>query len=215
MQLKTPTMQPSFSWLGVQDYAEAMKKIQLQVQGLKDAQQSEHVFCCEHPPIYTTGRRRIDNRVQKSLPAPLLITDRGGETTFHGPGQLMFYPVICLSQRKLAVSCYVSWLEKSCIQLCASLGVQAQQRSGFPGVWVGQQKIAAVGLRVRHGIVYHGMALNLDVDLCWFAAIQGCGLSTPVVNLQTLTKKVVNKEVVAKYWYKLFCHLLEEGCGEI
>jgi len=203
-------VQPSFSWLGLQDHASVMTVIQSHAK-----QQQEHIICCEHIPIYTTGRRRIDNRKQTDLPAPLVVSDRGGETTFHGPGQLMFYPIINIAQRQLAVSCYVSWLEKSCIQLCRSLGVTVQQRQGFPGVWVEHAKIAAVGLRVRHGMVYHGMSLNVHVDSLWFDAILGCGLSTPIINLNTLTTQELVLEKLAKQWHELFCRILGDGCGTI
>jgi len=214
-QLKYNYLPPSFSWLGLQDYVVAMEKIQTQVHGLRTKTMCEHVFCCEHRAIYTTGRRKIDNRQQAELPAPLLLTDRGGETTFHGPKQLMFYPVIHLAKRGLSVSCYVSWLEKSCITLCATFGVEAYQRQGFPGVWVANHKLAAIGLRVRHGIVYHGMALNVDVEPTWFDAISGCGLSTQMVNLNALTGQTLTLEQLGENWYNIFCTVLGEGCGTI
>ncbi|MDQ6961553.1 MAG: lipoyl(octanoyl) transferase LipB [Mariprofundaceae bacterium] len=206
---------PSFSWLGQQAYEPMIEQLKQHAHALHLAQVAEHVFCCEHQPIYTTGRRRIDNRQQAELPAPLIFSDRGGETTFHGTGQLMLYPVINLKQRKLAVSCYVSKLERSCMALCASLGVQARQRSGFPGVWIGDQKIAAVGLRVRHGIAYHGMALNVCVDVTCFDAILGCGLDSKVVNLQACTDESLSLKKLSTAWFHQFCLLLGEACESV
>ncbi|HXH64879.1 MAG TPA: lipoyl(octanoyl) transferase LipB, partial [Mariprofundaceae bacterium] len=140
-------------------------------------------WVCEHDAVYTTGRRGCDNRTVATLPAPLVHTDRGGETTFHGPGQLMLYPLIDLRRRRLGVRDYVSLLEASCIGLLERLGVAAQRRCGFPGVWTDRGKIAALGVRVQHGVAYHGMALNVDVDPAWFACIDPCGLSLPVDRL--------------------------------
>ncbi len=143
----------------------------------------EVIWSCEHEPVYTTGRRGVDNRLLEALPAPFVRTDRGGETTFHGPGQLMLYPVIHLRRHGLGVKAYVCLLEQSCINLLQSMGVAAQRREGFPGVWTAQGKIAALGVRVKHGVAYHGMALNVDVAGHWFAAINPCGTGLAVDRL--------------------------------
>jgi len=167
---------PAYRWLGRQPYAPFAAAMLAHAQGVQRQTTEEAIWCCEHDPIYTTGRRAIDNRTAPTLPAPLIISDRGGETTFHGPGQLMLYPILNLKQRGLAPRAYVRLLEESCIDLLADYGIPATRRSGAPGVWVDQRKIAAIGLRISHGVVWHGMALNICTDLAWFDAINPCGL---------------------------------------
>lgn len=157
--------------------------LQARAAAVADGSAAEIIWTCEHEAVYTTGRRGIDNRLGGELPAPMIATDRGGEMTFHGPGQIMLYPVIDLRQRAMSVRDYVHLLEQSCIDLLAGLGVDADRRSGFPGVWLEKGKIAALGVRVTRGVAYHGMALNVDVDARWFAAIDPCGLGLPAISL--------------------------------
>ena len=170
-------------WLGRQPYQSMWERLQCQAVALAAGEGQEVIWSCEHEPVYTTGRRGIDNRLGHALPAPVVQSDRGGEMTFHGPGQLVLYPVIHLRQRGLGVKAYVSMLEDSCIGLLHGLGIEAGRRCGFPGVWVGQDKIAALGIRVSRGVAYHGMALNVDVDKAWFQGIHPCGLHFGIQNI--------------------------------
>jgi len=176
-----------FHWLGRVGYKPVWAELKQRTAAIADGSAAEVIFACEHEPVYTTGRRGIDTRRGSALPAAVINTDRGGEMTFHGPGQLMLYPVIDLRSRSLGVKQYVQLLEQSCIDLLQSLGVASQRRCGFPGVWTEGGKIAALGVRVSRGIAYHGMALNVDVDHRWFAAINPCGLQSGTVNLAALT----------------------------
>ncbi|MDQ6993908.1 MAG: lipoyl(octanoyl) transferase LipB [Mariprofundus sp.] len=170
-------------WLGLQSYRPLWRRMQQRAIDIAAGGADEVIWTCEHEPVYTTGRRGIDNRVMSELPAELIRIDRGGETTFHGPGQLLLYPMIHLRKRQLGVRNYVHLLEQSCIELLASMDVTGVRRCGFPGVWLGQAKVAALGVRVSNGVAYHGMALNLNVDPCWFNAIQPCGLQLEAANL--------------------------------
>ena len=102
-------------------------------------------------------------------------SDRGGQVTYHGPGQLVVYTLLDLRRRRLGVREAVRLLEQSVIDTLAPLGIEATRRLGAPGVYVGEAKIAALGLRVRHGCCYHGLALNIDLDLAPFAGIDPCG----------------------------------------
>ena len=172
-----------------------------------DGMAHEIVWSCEHEPVYTTGRRGVDNRVVMELPAPLLHVDRGGETTFHGPGQLMLYPVISLRQRGLGVRQYVALLEQSCIDLLADFGISAGRRCGFPGVWTAGGKVAALGVRVVHGVAYHGMALNVAVEPHWFAAINPCGTGMSAVNAGELAQ-LPEMAQLADGWMRKFAALL-------
>lgn len=197
-----------FVWLGRQDYMLMWERMRDRAAGLADGAAKEVVWSCEHNPVYTTGRRGVDNRIGGELPAPLIRTDRGGETTFHGPGQIMLYPVIHLRRRGLGVRDYVHLLEQSCIDLLAGFGVVAGRRGGFPGVWVETGKIAALGVRVSRGVAFHGMALNIDVENGWFAAIDPCGLGLPAANLAAIMNPPARQEL-AHSWYSHFDRLLQ------
>lgn len=198
---------PEFSWLGRTDYRQLWEHMQRQAGLLAGRQAGEVVWSCEHDPVYTTGRRGVDNRRQEKLPAPLLHTDRGGETTFHGPGQLMLYPVLSLQQRDLGVRDYVCLLERSCIDLLADYGIRAGRRDGLPGVWVGGAKIAAIGLRVSHGIAWHGMALNVRMDAKWFSPINACGTGLETTSMHDLIEAPALADL-ARAWYIILCERL-------
>ena len=173
-----------FQWLARCDYKSTLLQLKHQASMLADTGHGEIIWTCEHHAVYTTGRRAMDNRIQHKLPAPLLITDRGGETTYHGPGQIMLYPIIHVRQRGLSVRQYIHILEQSAINLLASLGIQACRQTRMPGVWVPEGKIAAIGIRIARGVAYHGMALNICVDMSYFDAINPCGLGKKAANLQ-------------------------------
>jgi lipoyl(octanoyl) transferase len=141
----------------------------------------------EHPPVYTTGRRDVSHNLRlpaDRLGAPLVETDRGGDITFHGPGQLIAYPIIDLREARLGVMEYVRSLEEVVIRTVRDYGIEGELECGRTGVWVGDRKIAAIGVRVsRPGgaggawVTTHGLALNVSVDLCWFEKIVPCGIS--------------------------------------
>jgi len=199
---------PGFKWLGLIDYGLMWARMRQQAQLLFSHQVEEVVWGCEHNPVYTTGRRAVDNRREANLPASLIVTDRGGEMTFHGPGQVMLYPVLSLRKRKLGVRDYVCLLEQSCIDVLAEHGISAGRCAGLPGVWVEDAKIAAIGLRVSHGIVCHGMALNVCVDPKWFAAINACGADLGVVGMDAFCKPPELVDL-AHAWYSKLCARLD------
>lgn len=194
-------------WLARQPYESAWQILQARVEAVVEGLDSEVIFSCEHEPVYTTGRRGVDNRLGALLPAPVVHSDRGGEMTFHGPGQLMLYPIIHLRQRDIGVKAYVHLLEQSCINMLNSQGVEATRRCGFPGVWTEQGKVAALGVRITRGVAYHGMALNVDVDPAWFSAINPCGLQSGVVSLSRFVEPVPLPELAA-IWMQSFSDLL-------
>jgi len=195
---------PSLEWLGMVEYESMWQRMQLRAEDLGEGQADEVVWACEHAPVYTTGRRGVDNRRQAELPAPLLRTDRGGETTFHGPGQLLLYPVLHLRARRIGVRDYVCLLEQSCIDLLRGYGLQAGRREGLPGIWLGENKIASIGLRVSHGVAWHGMALNVQVDAHWFDAINACGAGLGVTSMAAHVQSPPLAEL-ADAWYALLC----------
>ena len=140
----------------------------------------ESIALLEHDPVFTLGARaaRTSLRVAESaLPAPLVEADRGGDVTWHGPGQLVIYPVLDVRARGLRAGDYVRALEAVAIQTLAAWGIEGGRVSGRPGVWVGGAKAAAVGVRIDRGVSRHGLALNVAPDLAWFDAIVPCGIA--------------------------------------
>ncbi len=141
----------------------------------------------EHPPVYTAGRRTVGKHLlvpPETLGAPLLTVDRGGDVTFHGPGQLIAYPIIALEGQTRGVQAYVRALEEIIIRTLAGYDIEAGREQGLTGVWAGRDKIAAIGVRVsRPGgaaggwVTSHGAALNVSVDLDWFRRIIPCGVA--------------------------------------
>jgi len=130
----------------------------------------DELWLVEHPPVYTLGQGAQDVAVGNGI--PVVRSDRGGEITYHGPGQIVLYALIDLARRGIKVKQFVALLEQSVIDL---VGPRAERKAGAPGVYVGGAKIAALGIRVTHGRSYHGLALNVDMDLAPFSAIDPCG----------------------------------------
>src|SRR5690606_28253055 len=137
----------------------------------------------EHPPTYTLGRHgRPENIVwddqQRSRKGVTVYhIDRGGDVTYHGPGQLVGYPIVNLRRRRMGVRAYIEGLEEALIATCRHFGVSARVEPGLIGVWVEDRKIAAIGVRVARGVSSHGFALNLHTDLSFFDGIIPCGIS--------------------------------------
>jgi len=212
----TGRISPPFEWLGHQDYEPVWQRMRLRASDVALGQATEIVWACEHAPVYTTGRRGVDNRMRERLPAPFVHADRGGETTFHGPGQLMLYPVMHLGLRRIGVKMHVRALEESCLRLLDTLGVRAYRRSGFPGAWTARGKIAAVGVRVIRGVAFHGMSLNVTVDHGWFAAIRPCGLNAEVCRIADFLSPadMPPLALLARQWYDCFCEATAACGGE-
>jgi lipoate-protein ligase B len=143
----------------------------------------EAVALLEHTPVYTLGVRAdprhllVASEQLATRGAQVVATDRGGDVTFHGPGQLVVYPVLDLRARGLGPGAYVRALEATVIEALRGFGVTGERATGRPGVWVGGAKLAAVGVRIRDGVSTHGLALNVRTDLRWFDAIVPCGIA--------------------------------------
>ncbi|MDX8396099.1 MAG: lipoyl(octanoyl) transferase LipB [Mariprofundaceae bacterium] len=188
------------TWLGRQLYEPMWDRLQKQAKVVADDPSQELIWCCEHDPIYTTGKRGVDNRFNDVLPAPMVHCDRGGETTFHGYGQLMFYPVLDLKKRGITARDYVHLLEQACINMLADYDIHTSRRCGLPGVWTDHGKIAAIGLRIYRGVAYHGMALNVNVDLKWFAAINPCGTGLAADRMSRMLDDIPSLELLSVAW---------------
>lgn len=137
----------------------------------------DEIWFIEHNPIYTLGQAGKLEHVLNPGNIPILKTDRGGQVTYHGPGQLVIYPLLNLRRLKLGVRELVSLLENTIINLLATYDINAEAKKEAPGVYVNSAKIASIGLRIRRGYCYHGLAFNVAMDLSPFAGINPCGLS--------------------------------------
>jgi lipoyl(octanoyl) transferase len=141
----------------------------------RDAHTPDELWLVEHEPVFTLGLAGRPEHLLRDAGIPLVKIDRGGQITYHGPGQAVVYLLLDLPRRGLKVRELVSRMEQAVIDLLAGHGVTAERLAGAPGVYVGGAKIAALGLRVRHGCSYHGLAVNVDMDLAPFSAINPCG----------------------------------------
>lgn len=166
---------PVIHRLGEVPYAPTLERMQAFTRN-RDRNTRDELWLLEHPPVYTAGIAaktehwpRIDNNI------PVVRIDRGGQITYHGPGQLVAYLLLDLRRRNLSVRPLVRRMEQAVVDLLAGYGITAHGRPDAPGVYVGAAKIAALGLRIRNGCCYHGLALNVDVDLAPFNAINPCG----------------------------------------
>jgi lipoyl(octanoyl) transferase len=135
----------------------------------------DELWLLQHPPVYTAGLATRPQHLPRDSSIPLERTDRGGQITYHGPGQVVMYTLLDLARRNLKIRQLVSLLEQAVIDTLAQYDVSAQAKRAAPGVYVNGAKIAALGLRVRSGGCYHGVALNVDMDLAPFLAIDPCG----------------------------------------
>jgi len=160
--------------LGRVGYGEAWEAMRAFTQR-RDADTPDEVWLLEHPPVFTLGQAGRVEHLLDPGPVPVIATDRGGQVTYHGPGQLVAYVLVDLGRQRLGVRGFVEALEQAVIDTLAEAQVQAARRPGAPGVYVGGRKVAALGLRVRRGCTYHGLALNVDVDLEPFRRIDPCG----------------------------------------
>jgi lipoate-protein ligase B len=174
-------------WLGRVDYREAWAVQKQLVDERVAGDIPDTLLLLEHPAVLTLGRQADETHVLATMAElaardiELIRVERGGEVTYHGPGQLVAYPILALSRRGLLLRPLVRALEGAMIDTCAALGVEADRRDGHPGCWVAAdggrpRKIGAVGLRVERGVSYHGIALNVTVDLADFGLIDACGM---------------------------------------
>lgn len=141
----------------------------------RTAETPDELWIVEHPPVYTLGQAGKPEHILRDVGIPIVKIDRGGQVTYHGPGQVLIYLLLDLSRLKIKVRELVTAIEQAVIELLAEHGVTAERRDGAPGVYVNDAKVAALGLRIRNGCSYHGVSLNVDMDMTPFAAINPCG----------------------------------------
>ena len=135
----------------------------------------DELWVVEHRPVFTLGQAGKPEHLLRDVGIPVVKIDRGGQVTYHGPGQVVIYLLLDLQRLKIKVRELVAAIEQAIIDALADCGIAAERRTGAPGVYVGDAKIAALGLRIKNGCSYHGLSLNVDMDLSPFAAINPCG----------------------------------------
>ncbi len=167
-------MLPVVKRLGRVDYQPTFQAMQ-DFTASRTAETPDEIWIVEHPPVYTLGQAGKPEHILKDVGIPIVKIDRGGQVTYHGPGQVVLYLLLDLARLKIKVRELVTAIEQAVINLLAEYDVTAERRAGAPGVYVGEAKIAALGLRIRNGCSYHGVSLNVDMDLSPFAAINPCG----------------------------------------
>ena len=172
------------------NYKEIWKKmVEFTATRTKDTQ--DELWITEHNPIYTLGKNANENNIINAGDIPVLRVDRGGEVTYHGPGQIIIYVLIDLKRKGLSVSDLIFILEESIIRLLKNYNIKASRMKKAPGVYVDSMKIASIGIRVSRGCTYHGLSFNYDVDLEPFFGINTCGFDQ--LNVTSLKKLNINE----------------------
>jgi len=194
------------SWLGRVDFADALAlQEDIVARKKEDHERADEILLLEHEPVYTIGRTPDKSSLLGAahLPHPLFAINRGGQATYHGPGQLMGYPIVDLRQCGQDLHRYLRWLEQTLIDFLAGYQISAARRDGLTGVWVDNRKIASIGVGVRHWITMHGFALNVCGDLSPFASIVPCGISD--VTMTSIEKETGGSVTVieAAYEFKI------------
>lgn len=196
-------------------YTEALALMRGLVELKKGSAQPEILMLLEHEPVLTMGRRSQDSEILttrkclKDQGISVHRIERGGLITYHGPGQLVAYTIFDLKHMRLGVSELVSGLESVVIDTLADFDIQAGRNEGFRGVWVGKEKIASIGIAVRRGITFHGMALNYDPDLAHFEMINPCGLEgVKMTSISKICRTPINsiqlRKVLTGHLAKIF-----------
>lgn len=174
----------------------------------RTADTPDELWLCEHPPVFTQGLAGKPEHLLRDVGIPVVKIDRGGQITYHGPGQVVGYLLLDLKRRGLTVKGLVNRMEQAVIDLLADYGIEAARRAGAPGVYVQDAKIAALGLKIKNGCSYHGLSLNVNMDLSPFTAINPCGYAgMAVTQLSAFTSTASSDGVADDLADKLRRHL--------
>ena len=180
---------PEIRWLGRIAYAPALAMQEEAVAARAAGEIPDTIFLLEHEPVYTIGRKRDRSSLgEEPLPHPVEEINRGGQATFHGPGQLVGYFIFDLQKLTPDLHVFLRWIEEGLIALLADYGLAAQRREGLTGVWIEDRKIASIGVGVRKWVTMHGFGLNVGSDLSGFEAITPCGIQD--VTMTSLSREL-------------------------
>ncbi|MFL6194514.1 MAG: lipoyl(octanoyl) transferase LipB [Thermoanaerobaculia bacterium] len=208
-----PTRRLHWDFLGRVPYGEAVELQHAVQAALKKGEGPERLLLLEHPPVYTLGRNASEADILASPEwraargVTIAECDRGGQVTYHGPGQLVGYPILNLSPDRRDVRRYVRDLQETLIRTLADLGITAEPRDGqaFVGVWVGEEKIASIGVHLSRWITTHGFALNVSTDLSHFTGIIPCGLNeVRMTSVERLTGRAPSLPEIARAYARHF-----------
>jgi len=188
------------------DYGLAYKQMD-ELTSQRNKNTPDEIWCLQHQPVFTLGLAGKQEHILDAGSIPVVKTDRGGQVTYHGPGQLIVYVMLDLKRQDITIKQLVRQLEQSVINLCHELNIDAIRKQGAPGVYVVDNKLAALGIRVRRGCCYHGLALNVDMDLDPFHQINPCGY--PGMKVTQLSNLGYDKSV-SHTFESLLPHLLKQ-----
>jgi lipoyl(octanoyl) transferase len=175
-------------WQDMKDFTDA-----------RSAETADELWFVEHPQVFTLGQAGKEIHILEDIGVPVVKTDRGGQVTYHGPGQLVGYTLFNLKRKKLGVRDLVTGIEQSIIDVLSKFNIESAAKRVAPGVYVNEQKIAALGLRLRRGCSYHGFSINVDMDLSPFAAINPCGYQgLEVTHLKQLGVNITSEKLAPK-----------------
>ena len=196
--------------LGLSDYQQICNDM-VAFTAARDETTQDEIWFLQHHPVYTLGLNGKRHHLLHDTSIPVVQTDRGGQITYHGPGQLVGYLLVDIARRHLGIKEFVFHIEQAVINFLADYQIHAERLAGAPGIYVQGAKIAALGLRVKQGRTYHGLALNLDMDLTPFKHINPCGYSNmPVTQLKDLLamSSPMDIEQVSTQLYQHLCQEL-------
>jgi lipoyl(octanoyl) transferase len=209
---------PEIRWLGRMSYAEALSLQEDILQGIRAGTHPEVLLLLEHEPVYTIGRTRDRSSLGNgaSLPHPVMEINRGGQATYHGPGQLVGYPLLSLARFNRDLHHYLRFIEDYLISLAGAFGVAASRREGLTGTWVEDRKLASIGVGVRHWISMHGFAINVEPrSIDGFLSITPCGIGgVRMTDLSTESARRLDVAGVADVAGKLFLKAVPGSCLE-
>jgi lipoyl(octanoyl) transferase len=178
----------------------------------RDASSDDEIWLVQHPPVFTQGQAGKAEHILAPGEIPVIQVDRGGQVTYHGPGQIVVYPLIDIARKGIGVRDFVHRIEESIIRVLAHYGVTGERLAGAPGIYVNGAKIASLGLRIRRGRSYHGLAFNVDMDLEPFGRINPCGYAGLQVTQLAAFTRVACRDVENRLVASLVCQL---GSSEI
>jgi lipoic acid synthetase len=206
----SPSSPIAIRWLGKVDYVPTWREMQ-RITDTRDEHTPDEIWLLEHPPVFTLGLNADASHVLAAGDIPVVKIDRGGQVTYHGPGQLVVYPLIDIRRAGLGVRDLVTALERAVIAYCKTLGITAECRKNAPGVYVDNRKIASVGLRIRRGASFHGLAFNVNMDLEPFNRINPCGYAgLQMTQLAALGLPQASVESVGRAFTPFLMNALQE-----
>lgn len=189
-----------FKWLGRISYSDGLEMQQELVEKRQRGEIEDTVLLLEHEPVYTIGRTRDRSSLRdaENLPHPVFEINRGGQATFHGPGQLVGYLILDLTEYGKDLHTYLRQIERFLIDFASEFGMDAESRDGLTGVWIENRKLASIGVGVRKWVSMHGFGLNVSSDLSGYAAITPCGISdVTMTSIEIESKQSLTVEVAA------------------